>query len=137
MGNEIFGIDLAGIIADAIGEQVFPVTITRQRRGERQPGNLTGGRQQLAPLVFSGTGFWEDFDGRPSPGIAIELNDRRGVLIGDTFEAGALPLQRNDQITVHEPMGDVSLYAIAPVSRDPAGAVYVYQCRDRAGPDGV
>jgi hypothetical protein len=137
MGNEIFGIDLAGIIGDAIGDQVFPVTITRERRGARDPNNLTGGRQPLPPLQFKGTGFWEDFDGRPSPGITVELNDRRGVLIGDTFDAGALPALRNDQITVHEPMGDLSLFVKGPVSRDPAGAVYVYQCGDRRGPDGV
>lgn len=133
MGNDMFGVDIAGIVADALGDGVFAVTIERNVRGARDPNNLTAGRANV-PETVECRGFWEDFTGQPPPGIVVELNDRKAVLIGDTIPAGGHP-RRNDRITVHEDMGDISLFCVGPVSRDPAGAVYVYQCRDRLGPD--
>lgn len=136
MGNELFGVDIAGIVADALGDDVFDVTITREVHGDRDPDNLTAGRERAAPLNFDCKGFWEDFSNTP-PGIALEVGDRKAVLIGDTIPPEALPILRNDKITVHEDMGDVSLYVERPVRRDPAAAVYEFQCRDRSGPDKV
>lgn len=136
MGNEIFGIDVAGIVADSLGEGLFSVSITREVRGVRDPNNLTGGVQQLPPRTFAAVGFWEDFTGQPPPGVDLELNDRKLVLLGDTIEPGGLPL-RNDMATVHEPIGDASLFVVQMLSRDPAAATYVFLCRDRRGPDGV
>lgn len=134
MGNEMFGVDIAGIIADALGDGVFDVTITREVQGARAPGNLTGGRQKAAPQSWTCKGFWDDFSG-PQPGIDLQLGDRKAVLLGDTIPAGALPILRNDLITVHEDEGDVALYVEKPTRRDPAAAVYEFQCRDRRGPD--
>lgn len=134
MGNELFGVDIAGIIADALGDGLPDVTITRNTRGERDPDNLTGGRP-TEPTTVKCKGFWEDFTGTPPPGIVVELGDRKLVLIGDTIPPGGHP-RRNDACTVHEDMGDVTLYNVGPVSRDPAAATYAYQCRDRRGPDG-
>lgn len=137
MGNQILGVDIAGLVADAIGDELPDVTITRETPGERDPDNLTGGPVPGAPLTFSAKGFWEDFTGTPPPGVTIELDDRKLVLIGDTADAGCLPLRRNDAVTVHEDVGDLTLYVVGPVRRDPAAATYEYQCRDRSGPDGV
>jgi hypothetical protein len=133
MGNEIFGIDVAGIVADAIGDGVFDVTIERYVRGDREAGNLTGGRP-AEPEEVQCKGFWDDFTGLAPPGIVVETNDRKAVLIGDTIPAGGHP-RLNDKITVHEDGGDISLFCVGPISRDPAAAVFVYQCRDRIGPD--
>jgi hypothetical protein len=136
MGNALFGVDIAGIIADAIGPAVFPVTITRNARGVRTPGNLTGGRASTATVV-SCRGFWEDFTGTPPPGVELKLNDRKLLLIGDSIPAGGAP-EVNDAVVVEEPMGSVGpLYVVKLLSRDPAAAVYTYLCRDRRGPDGV
>lgn len=132
MGNELFGVDIAGIIADALGDGLPDVTIERYTRGEREPGNLTGGRVKGTPETIQCKGFWDDFTGTPPPGVEVQLKDRKLVLIGDTIPAGGHP-RRNDACTVHEDAGDVMLYCVGPVSRDPAAAVYVYQCRDRRG----
>jgi hypothetical protein len=136
MGNAIFGLDLAGIIADTLGDEVFDVTVTRETPGQRDPENLTGGLVPGTPLVFTGKGFWEDVSGTPKPGVEYTLTDRVAVLLGDTFDAGALPLILNDAVTVHEPIGDITLYAVQPLKRDPAAAVYQYLCRDRKAPTG-
>lgn len=135
MGNPLFGVDIAGILADALGDGVFDVTITREVRGNLAPENLTGGRPKEAPVVAGCKGFWEDFTGLAPPKVELETNDRKLVLIGDTVPAGGLP-QKNDLATVHEPIGDSSLYVWQLLSRDPAAATYIYLCRDRRGPDG-
>jgi hypothetical protein len=131
MGSELFGVDIAGLVADAMAGQLFPVTVTRYTAGNRAPGNLTGGQPQTPATVTGIDGFWEDFTGDPPPGVTVELNDRKAVLIGDTIPAGGQPV-RNDAITIE----GQTLYAVKLINRDPASAVYVYQCRDRRGPDG-
>lgn len=128
---EMFGIDISGLIADAMSGQLFAVTVTRYTEAAEDPDDLTGGGR--VPTVIEGAeGFWEDFTGNPPPGVTVELNDRKAVLIGDTVPAGGLP-QRGDAITIE----GQTLYAVQLITRDPASAVYVYQCRDRRGADGV
>lgn len=126
MGNELFGVDIAGIIAENTAGQLLAVTVTRYTRGDRNPANLTAGQPKTPATVTGITGFWEDFTGTPPPGVDIELNDRKAVLIGDTIPAGGHPL-RNDAITIE---GE-TLYMVKLLSRDPAAAVYTYLCRDR------
>lgn len=132
MGSPLFGVDIAGIIADATNGQLLPVSVERYSRGARDPGNLTGGQPATPATVAGIQGFWEDFTGTPPPGVELELNDRKAILIGDTIPAGGAPL-RNDAITIE----GQTLYVVQLISRDPASAVYTYLCRDRRGPDGV
>jgi hypothetical protein len=127
MGNELFGVDIAGIVADALGDGLLDVTITRRTVGARQAGNLTGGPQPGPVETFDCAGFWEDFTGTPPPNVELELGDRKAVLIGDTIPAGALPLVLNDEITIEE----LTLYFVKVLSRDPAAAVYTLLCRAR------
>lgn len=131
MGRELFGIDIADIVAEHIGPGVHDVLISREQRAARAPGDLTGGLVKGVPLTFPCKGFWEDFSGLPPPGIEILLNDRRLVLIGDTIPEGGIP-ERNDAVTCD----GQTLYVVQLLSRDPAHAVYKYLCRDRRGPDG-
>jgi hypothetical protein len=130
MGNELFGVDIAGIIADVMGEGLLPVTIVRDVRGARTSGSLTGGRASAVERVEC-IGFWEDINPNSvPPGIELELNDRKLVLIGDLVPPGGFP-RRNDACTVHEAGGDVTLYCVQALSRDPAAAVFGFLCRDR------
>lgn len=132
MGNELFGVDIAGILADATAGQLLSVSIERYAEGARQPGNLTGGRAKVPTTITGIEGFWEDFTRDPPPGVEVELGDRKACLIGDTIPAGGHPL-RNDAITIE----GQTLYMVQLLSRDPAAALYVYLCRDRRGPDGA
>jgi len=126
MGNPIMGVDIAGIIAGVFGGNLLDVTITRRTRGARDPQALTAGRA-VQPVVVEGiTGFWDDYTGLPPAGIELKLGDRRAVLIGDTIPAGGHP-EVDDAITIE----GQTLYIVKLESRDPAAAVYVYQCRDR------
>lgn len=134
MGTELFGVDIAGIVADNIGDGVLDVVITRYTAGTRTPGNLTGGLNRSPATVTGIKGFWEDFATQFSapPGVALEVNDRKAVLIGDTIPAGGMPL-RNDAITID----GQTLYMAQPIAVDPARAVYEFLCRDRRGADGA
>jgi hypothetical protein len=128
MGAELFGVDIAGIVAENMAGQLFPVTITRNEPGARDPANLTGGRPKVPTTVTGIDGFWEDFTRDPPPGVEVELGDRKAVLIGDSIPAGGHPL-RDDAIEIE---GE-TLFMVQLLSRDPASAVYTYLCRDRRG----
>jgi hypothetical protein len=125
VGNTLFDTDIAGIIADVMGDELLEVTITKRVRGERDPANLSAGRPVI-PTDFTCAGFWEDYIGTPPPGIEVQIGDRKAVLIGDTIPDGAIPA-KDDAITIE----GVTLYVVQLQSRDPAAAVYTYQCRDR------
>lgn len=130
MGNELFGVDIAGIVADNVGPAVLPVSLSKPVRGARQPGNLTGGLEPQEPVVYTAQGFYDDITGTPPPDFKV--NDRKAVIIGDTLPAGVVP-EKDWEITIE----GITLTIERLLSRDPAAAVYAYLCRDRAGPDGV
>lgn len=132
MGNRLFGVDIAGIVAKNIGPGLLPVTITRVTEGVRQPGNLSGGREATSAQITGTRGIWEDLPRNPPPGIEFELNDRIAMLIGNTIPAGFIP-QRGDAIEIE----GITLTVVQLLSRDPAAASYRYLCRDHVGPDGV
>lgn len=131
MGNELFGVDIAGLIAEHVAPGLLDATVTRYVRGERAAGNLTGGQAKTPTTVKGIKGIWEDLPRSPPPGVEFELNDRIAMLIGDTIPAGGLPL-RNDAIEIE----GLTLYMVQLLGRDPAAATYRYLCRDRLGPDG-
>lgn len=130
MGNKLFGVDIAGLVARHVGPGLLDATIEREQQGtERQAGNLTGGLIKAAPASWGCKGFWEDFTGQPPPGVLIEANDRKAVLIGDSIPDAALPLKLDDKITIE----GTSLFMVKVLNRDPAAAVYTLLCRDRRG----
>ncbi len=134
MGNALFGIDIAGFVADAIGPQLLDATLIVYTSGARDPQNLTAGPQRSANQ-YTCKGFWEDYSSflvttRPENGI--EASDRKAVLIGDTIPAG-VELKEGDQIEIE----GFALSFLRWESRDPAGAVYVAHCRDQRGSDGI
>ena len=132
MGNRLFGVDIGRLVAKNIGPGVLPVTIEKKQFGTRDPEKLTGGKQALPPLVFEGArGWWEDFTGNPPPGVTILSDDRKAIVLGDTIPAGAMP-ERGTLLTIE----GIQQKVIRKISRDPAAAVFVFQCRDINGPDG-
>lgn len=127
MGNELFGVDIAGIIADVVAPGLLDVTIRLERTAARVPGKLTAGLAQLEPEVVTGAkGIWEDFTGQPPPGVVVELGDRKALLIGNTIPAGKLPVRG----TAVEIEGQ-TLYVAKLIARDPAAATYLYHCKAR------
>lgn len=130
MGNELFGVDIAGLLAEHVAPGLLDVTVTRYTRGERDPNNLTGGQPKTPATITGIKGVWEDLPKMPPAGVEFELNDRIALLIGDTIPPGGEPL-RNDAIEIE----GLTLYSVQLLSRDPAAGTYRYLCRDRRGKD--
>jgi hypothetical protein len=130
MGNVLFGVDIAAIIAGAMGDSLMDVLITKKVRGERVPGNLSAGRP-VSDVPFACAGFWDDNADVPV-GVELAITDRIATLIGDTIPAGGIPVQ-GDSITIE----GITATVTRPIGRDPAAAVYTYLCSDSTGPDGV
>jgi hypothetical protein len=128
---ELFGIDIAGIVADVIGPGLLDVTITKYTRAARDDDNLTGGIAKTPAPYVGAKGIWEELPKTPPPGIEFELTDRIALLIGDTIPAGALP-ERNDLIQID----GIEQAVVQLLAVDPANAAYRFLCRDRSGPDG-
>ena len=132
MGNELFGIDIAGIVADKIAPGLLIATISRSVIGDRDPDNMTAGRS-VTPATYKGRGIWEDLPRSPPAGVTFELNDRIALLIQNTVTAPGRTLLRNDAVTI----AGATLYVVQLISNDAADAHARYLCRDRLGPDGV
>jgi hypothetical protein len=124
---DLFGLDIAGLIGDALGGQLLPATITRKTKGARDPAKPNAGLVPGPDLVRTAEGFWEDFTGTPPPTVQLELNDRKAVLIGASIPADVLPIVKDDAITIE----GQTLYVVKLLNRDPAAAVYTFLCRDR------
>lgn len=130
MGNKLFGVNISGIVKNAIAPGLLAVVITRDTYGARDDNNLTGGQAKTGATVKGIRGIWEDLPRSPPPGVEFEQNDRIALLIGDTIPAGGLP-RKNDTITIE----GLSLYMVQLLNRDPAAASYRYLCRDRKAPE--
>lgn len=132
MGTELFGVDIAGILADQLGPGLPLVALSEPVSGARTPGNLTAGRQALPPKSYTARGLWEDFKGPAPAGVTVLTGDRKALILGDTIDPPAVP-GPGWSVTIE----GVTLWIVQALTRDPAAAHYVYQCRDRAGPDKV
>ena len=119
MGDRLFGIDIAGIVAQHIGPGVHDAVVSIiDPAAPRAPGaKLTEGRTRV-PVLHEGKGFWEDY----SPGQIGEqvlATDRKAVLIGDTFKTDLTKVKKGDRITIK----GATMMVWRLESRDPAGAV--------------
>ena len=131
MGSKLFGTDIAAIVAKEIAPGLLDATLwIRPEQGQRDPNNLTAGRQRDPVAVHGAKGIWEDY--RPSEiGDLIRGEDRRAMLIGDTIPEGKLP-KEGDDIEID----GQRLTVVRLESADPAKATYRFQCGDRRGRDG-
>lgn len=120
---DLFGIDIAGIIAAEIGPGLLPATLIVVTPGTRSSANLSGGTQPTEES-FSGKGFIEDYSDRHIKEGLVEKNDRKITLIAKTFTGNPIP-KLGHKITI-----EGSTYKIVgPVKRDPAAATYTCQSR--------
>lgn len=118
MGNNLFGIDIAGIVAQQFSGQLLRGVFRKKTAGTRTPGNLTAGTN---PVTSS-----HEFDGFlevsevPAGDVA---GAARSVLtiIGGSVRDGAVP-EVGDRATIE----DVTYELRELIERDPAGAVYKF-----------
>lgn len=130
MGNPLFGIDIAQLVADNIGPGVLPLTLVKREPGSRTPGSLSAGTNPTT-TSHTGRGFISDYSevqiGQQAGGgegrTLVQRGDRRVIILGNTLSPAAVP-EPGDRVTIE---GDE--YSIVNVMRDPAAATYTCQVR--------
>ena len=129
MGNTLFGVDLASLIAENVGTGLLEATLVVSTPGARTSGSLADGRPTTDVTYTGVKGIWEDVSPNLIDNTQVFLTDRVALLIGNTLPAGVV-LKPNDQIQIE----GITLFVIRLIGRDPAAATYRYLCRDRRAP---
>lgn len=130
MSNELFGLDIAGLINDNLAEGLLDGTVKHFTAGARNPSNLLAGKSST-DTTHKFKGIWENVKPREVDGENILVTDRKALIIGDSISPAIVP-KVDDEITIE----GLTLNVVRELERDPAGAAYLFLCRDRKGKDG-
>lgn len=122
MGNNLFGVNISGIINSAIGPGVLDATLLKRTPGSRTPGDVTSGTNPTeAP--FAAKGFTDDYTDRQIDGTNVLIGDRKITLLGDSIAGLTIP-EPGDRVTI-----EGQTWTIVDVDRDPDAATYECQSR--------
>lgn len=120
----LFGLDIAGIIAKSMGPGLLPVSGQAPTYGARDPDDLTAGPVPGVPVSWTARGFIEDWSVGTIDGDIIQVGDRRITILGATIKPALVP-EVGWRVTIE---GDTYL-VVAPITRDPAAATYTMNAR--------
>lgn len=126
MGNKLFGVNISGIIAKAIGPGVLAATLIKVTPGTRTTGSLGSGTNPTE-VSYTCRGFIDTQAQRNVDGTLAADGTKRIVLIGDTISGGTVAPALGDKITI-----EGATYRIpedGKIDRDPAAATYSCKVR--------
>lgn len=124
MTSRLFGIDLAGEINNALGSGLLAATLIKVTAGTRTTGTQAAGTN---PTTSSYTcrGFIESYSQYELAGTMVLAQDKKIGLLGASISGGTVFPEGGDRVTI-----EGATYEIVGVpQRDPAGALYICQCR--------
>ena len=118
------GVNISGIIAQTIGPLIPTASLLKITYGDRvDPSNPTSPNEQ-SYQVFSGRGFFSEFEDSTFNGTTVERKDRLVVLLIDSF-VGLPEPSIGDQITIE----GTTYRLVNPVMRDPSSVHYICHVR--------
>lgn len=123
MSNNLFGVDLAGIIHQAISPGVLAATLVKRTPGTRTVGALTGGTNATS-TSYACRGFVDTYSHFQIASGLVKAQDKKVVLIGKSISSGTVSPTPGDQVTI-----EGATYEVVAVERDPAGATFTVQAR--------
>lgn len=118
-GNNLFGANIAGQIASALGPLLLPGKLIQVSEGAIDPLNpLAGSAKTETEVLFRG--IVSDYtDSRVVEGSLVQTSDRRVLMLASTFSTDVVP-KIGDKIEIEN-----TTYTItATPSRDPDAATY-------------
>lgn len=120
---DLFGLDIAGMINDYMGEGLLPLTLTKVVKS-LDSGSTT--MTTTSTTSYSGRGFIEAFKDIEllARDNTVQASDRRVVVLGASLPGGVVP-NKGDQITIE----GKTYYLVDILKRDPAAATYECHCR--------
>ena len=137
---DLFGVDIAGIVAGALGPGLRPMVYElRGAAGTRTTGELTKGTNQAAATQHDIRGILTDFREDAFDGEIVQLGDRKALVINKTAspdltrEPGPGD-QLIDEATVAALAASPNPYptryrVVRVLNRDPASATYSLHIR--------
>lgn len=120
---DLFGIDIAGTIADAMGDGLLPCTLHKVTSGTRSATDPTAGLSVVERAVPC-RGILEHFRSSQIDGELVKVGDRRGLILGGTLPSGVVP-EEDDYFTCES----TRMRIVRIIDRDPAGASWQIQLR--------
>lgn len=123
MGNKLFGADIAGQLAKALGPLLLPCKLIKVTPGTRTTGALTAGTNPTKK-TFSCRGMVESFATNLVDDTRILAGDRKIMILGDTLAKGIVP-EPSDEVEIEGRIWIV----INLIERDPDAATYVLHAR--------
>ena len=121
---DLFGLDIAGIVKDAIGSAggLLSVTLHKRVPGTRNPVDLAAG---IVPTftAYVCEGVISDYSNREIDGTLIQTGDRQVLILASGLAVDPAP---DDRVTV-----EGKTYQLVSVSRDPARAAFTCVARGR------
>lgn len=122
MGNPLFGVNISGIIKQAMAKGLLPLVLVKEVAGPR--GTIMTEGQVISPRRYPCRGFIDSYKTYQITGTSVQAGDKKILIIGDTLPTGVVP-EMNDRIIAE---GTEHVIASLP-ERDPAAATYVCQAR--------
>lgn len=123
MGNNLFGIDISGLIAAHIGPGVLDAILTKFTPGARTVGQPTKGTNPTS-VAYPCKGFIAKQNVQNLTGTLVENEGVTIILIGDTINGGLSAPAVDDEIVI-----EATNFAVLGIDRDPAAATYTCICR--------
>ncbi len=119
---DIFGAQIAQIIADNLGPLVFDQVLIKVTT-TRDPLNPT--KSIVVETPHDCKGFVDVFDEEDVTGTSVQISDRKIIILGPTLPAAVTP-EPGDKLTAE---GATFTIVKDGVVRDPAGATFACTCR--------
>jgi hypothetical protein len=117
--DELFGIDIAAEIGDALGGQLRPAVLTKVVAGARSPGNLTGGTNPT-PTPYECEGFMDTRTAQYRGGTLVRQAGKYASLLGLPLRAHGVEPEAGDLVSID---GGPE-FRVLEVEADPAKALF-------------
>ena len=117
--SDLFGLDIAGILSDAIGSAggLAPATLVKVHLGSRVPGDLAGGTR-ADTLEYATTGTLSTRT-EHDPQTLTRRERMVVTLLGAALTAAGVVPEAGDRVAI-----EGATYDVVAVDRDPAAATY-------------
>ena len=118
--TRLFGLDIAGLVHQAMSPGLPTLTLVKVARGTRMSTTPTAGTNPTN-ATYPGRGFMDSYRSYEIDNTIITADSRKIVIIGGSLPTGIVP-ELGDQIVL-----EGVTWTIESVRRDPAAATY--ECR--------
>jgi len=120
---DLFGVDIQGILKDAIGDGFPLITLRKVSTGDRSTANPSQGRT-ITKTPYQARGILASYADRQIDGTIVKTGDRNVLIVAGTLPDNIEPKPQDEIVA------ETATWKVINVSRDPAAATYSCQVRE-------